>query len=248
MTEPSTRKVHPAADLFPLMDTAELKELAADIKKNGLIAGIVRDKDGVILDGRNRLEACRMAGVEPRFVQYNDNDPVGFIVAANIHRRHLTSKQKSELVKKLLKLNPEKSDRQIAATAKADHKTVAKERRKAVARGEIPHVPERTDAKGRQQPATKSAPRSIAKAPATPTGTTLAISTPPKGHRDSPACLAEFKTACDHWLPRLNADDLKKARTYFQDRADAREKTNGARPTGSAEQSLEERRELNDAE
>ena len=61
-----THKAHPAAELFPLMDKAELKELAADIKKNGLIAGIVRDKDGVILDGRNRLAACRVAGVEPR--------------------------------------------------------------------------------------------------------------------------------------------------------------------------------------
>src|ERR1700756_193016 len=120
-------KVHAAANLFPLMDKAELKELAADIKKNGLIAGIVRDKDGVILDGRNRLAACSLAGVEPHFVQYNDNDPVAFIVAANIHRRHLTATQKRELVGKLLKLNPEKSDRQIGAAAKVDHKTVAKQ-------------------------------------------------------------------------------------------------------------------------
>jgi hypothetical protein len=187
-----------------------------------------------------RVEACHMAGVEPHFVEYSGNDPVGFIIAANIKRRHLTSKQKSELVKKVLKLNREKSNRQIAATVKADHKTVAKERRKAVARREIPHVGKRTDAKGRRQPATKAVQPRAAKV----TTPTVAPSTPP-AYRESAKCLPEFKTACDHWLPKLNADDLKKARAYFQDRAEAREKSNGARATGSAGQSVEERRTAN---
>jgi hypothetical protein len=62
---------------------------------------------------------------------------------------------------------------------------------------------------------------------------------------ESARYLAEFKTACDHWLPKLSADDLKKARTYFQERADAREKANGARPNGSGEQTVEEPRALN---
>jgi len=61
----------------------------------------------------------------------------------------------------------------------------------------------------------------------------------------SARCLVEFKTACDYWLPKLNADDLKKARAYFQERAEVREKANGARATGSAEQSVDERRALN---
>jgi len=167
-------KFHPAANLFPLMSEAELKELAADIKKRGLITAITRDKDGLGLDGRNRLGACLIAGVEPRFDQYNGNDPVGFIVASNIHRRHLTATQKRELVGKLLKLNPEKSDRQIAGAAKVDHKTVAKQRRKAEGRGEIPHQTKRTDARGRKQPATKPT-LSIVKPVATPTGVTSQV-------------------------------------------------------------------------
>lgn len=245
MTKLANIKFHPAADLFPLMDKAELKELAADIKKNGLIAGIVRDKDGVILDGRNRFEACRMAEVEPRFVQYNDKDPVAFIVASNIHRRHLTATQKRELVGKLLKLNPEKSDRQIAVAAKVDHKTVAKQRRKAVGRGEIPHQTKRTDVIGRKQPATKPT-LSIVKPHATPTDVTPQVGAADQRKLSPSArCLAEFKTACDNWLPKLDADDLKKARAYFQDRAEVREKANGARATGSAEQSVDERRALN---
>ena len=59
--------VHPAADLFPLMPEAELKELADDINKNGLQIPIVvgRKDDGgtyTLLDGRNRLDALALLG------------------------------------------------------------------------------------------------------------------------------------------------------------------------------------------
>jgi ParB-like chromosome segregation protein Spo0J len=37
------RKVHPAANLFPMMTDEELANLAADIKANGLIHAIVVD-------------------------------------------------------------------------------------------------------------------------------------------------------------------------------------------------------------
>jgi hypothetical protein len=67
----------------------------------------------------------------------------------------------------------------------------------------------------------------------------------PTGPITQPTPLANFKYATDHWLPMLNADDLKKARAHFQDRADACEKEIAARPTGSAEISVEERRAAN---
>jgi hypothetical protein len=53
--------VHPAANAFPLMNESELKELAGDIKKNGLRQKVVI-LDGEVLDGRNRLEALQMLG------------------------------------------------------------------------------------------------------------------------------------------------------------------------------------------
>jgi len=58
-------KVHPAAELFPLMAEAELKELASDIAKNGLRAPIVGwALDGqFLLDGRNRLDAMVLLGL-----------------------------------------------------------------------------------------------------------------------------------------------------------------------------------------
>jgi hypothetical protein len=65
-------KVHPAADLFPLMsetDPQALKELAEDIRKNGGLQQPVKlwrcrkTKDVVLLDGRNRLDALSLLGL-----------------------------------------------------------------------------------------------------------------------------------------------------------------------------------------
>src|SRR5262249_34289777 len=63
-----------------------------------------------------------------------------------------------ELIVRLLKQDPARSDRAIAHTVAADNKTVNAVRREAEAREEIPHVDTRIDLKGRSQPATKSAP------------------------------------------------------------------------------------------
>jgi ParB-like chromosome segregation protein Spo0J len=52
-----------AVHLFPMLADDELEELAADIK--GLLQRIVLDAEGRVLDGRNRLAACEIAGVEP---------------------------------------------------------------------------------------------------------------------------------------------------------------------------------------
>src|SRR4051794_3943945 len=85
--------VHPAADVFPMLADDELAELAEDIRVHGLIHPIVAARDGVLIDGRNRLRACTMAGVEPRFETYQGDDPVGLIVSENINRRQLTKGQ-----------------------------------------------------------------------------------------------------------------------------------------------------------
>jgi hypothetical protein len=90
------RPVHPVANLFPMMDGDELDELAADIAENGLNHAIVVDAEGVLLDGRNRLAACKIAHVEPKFVTLAEGrDPVAFIVSENVDRRHLTKGQRA---------------------------------------------------------------------------------------------------------------------------------------------------------
>jgi hypothetical protein len=89
--------VHPVADLFPMLADDELAELAEDIKQRGLLQPIVLDAEGRVLDGRNRLAACELAGVEPRFVAYDGDDPDGYAAAVNLTRRHLNKGQRAML-------------------------------------------------------------------------------------------------------------------------------------------------------
>ena len=83
---------HPYSRLFPLMEGCELAGLVADIQENGLRVPIVL-LDNRILDGRNRYRACMEAGIRPVFEQYTGDDPLGNVLSANLHRRHLTESQ-----------------------------------------------------------------------------------------------------------------------------------------------------------
>jgi len=77
------------------MSDDELQELAADIKERGLLNPIVLIKNQV-LDGRNRLAACELAWVEPRFVQWDGKgSPTEWVISQNLFRRHLTSSQRA---------------------------------------------------------------------------------------------------------------------------------------------------------
>jgi len=137
-------EVHPAAALWPMMPENELHELAESIKANGQRVSIVR-WHGLIIDGRNRLTACLLAGVEPHFedrdTAFADDSAVwDFCFDINQHRRHLTTKQKQQVIVARLKAAPEMSNRQIAAEVKADHKTVAAQRQHLESTGEIPQL------------------------------------------------------------------------------------------------------------
>jgi hypothetical protein len=87
-------EIHPYAAAFPLLPADELRALADDIKRNGLRRAITLDAKGVLLDGRNRLEACTIASIEPRFDEH-DGDAVAFIMSANLYRRNITTGQRA---------------------------------------------------------------------------------------------------------------------------------------------------------
>lgn len=94
---------HPVSSLFPLLETAELATLAADIRANGLREPIWRHRDGRIIDGRNRWLACQEAGVTCHAHTWNgeDRDLVSFVVSLNLHRRHLTPSQRAAIASEI---------------------------------------------------------------------------------------------------------------------------------------------------
>jgi hypothetical protein len=164
-------KVHPAADLFPLMSEAELQALADDLKRTGkLQQSIVLAEDGRLLDGRNRLDALVLIGslkagktgkglTGLRFTaggqhqmccHVQPGDPYEAVLSFNLRRRHLTGEQKREVIAKVLKAKPEASNNSIAAQVKADDKTVASVRRDLESNSETPNKTERTEADGRK--------------------------------------------------------------------------------------------------
>jgi hypothetical protein len=176
--------IHPAANLFPLMSSIELREMGEDIKENGLTSSIVLWSESVnspiyLLDGRNRLDAIEAAGIADLVYRRKLNlkalhglvdfslvrggvthavgiDPYAYVISANLTRRHVTAEKKRELIAKLLKMQPEKSDRQIAETVKADHKTVAKVRAEKEATGEIPQLTKTVGKDGKSRKTTKA--------------------------------------------------------------------------------------------
>ncbi len=89
--------VHPVCDLFPLIGGNEFLTLGDDIRANGLVHPIVVH-EGQIVDGRNRLLACKDVGVEPRYIEWKQiyNGPMTlaqWIWSVNVERRHLTLDQ-----------------------------------------------------------------------------------------------------------------------------------------------------------
>ena len=97
MKQWSTHELHPLCTLFPRMIGEDFDALVADIYANGLQSPIVLH-DGMILDGGNRYRACQIANVEPRFVQFDGESVVAFVLSANLRRRHMSIGQQAAIV------------------------------------------------------------------------------------------------------------------------------------------------------
>jgi ParB-like chromosome segregation protein Spo0J len=92
LSGPMKYQLHPVCAAWPPMPDHEIEALAADIKANGLLEPLTLDPQSLLLDGRNREEACERAGVTPTTIVYA-GDPILFSLSKNKHRRHMTVDQ-----------------------------------------------------------------------------------------------------------------------------------------------------------
>lgn len=131
------KKVHPAADIFPLMAADELRKLADDIvEADGLRLPIqtrtAEDGKLYVIDGRNRLDACELLGwklvndkggwhgkitAHIEHKRRNHSEIVAEVIGYNIRRRHLTKEQQVELIDAALRMTSPSMARSFSPVA-----------------------------------------------------------------------------------------------------------------------------------
>lgn len=95
-------KAHEYANLFPMMTDDELAALVDDMRRNGFDQSApITTLRGKILDGRNRYKAAQLASVKPDFIEYDGDDPLGFVIRHNLKRRHMNESQRAVVASRL---------------------------------------------------------------------------------------------------------------------------------------------------
>lgn len=124
---------HPLANTDRMMNDAEFEGLKASIKANG-IREPIKLFEGNILDGRNRHKAGKEVGHKfsaRDFVVFPGTfaDAKKYVDDTNVHRRHLTTEDKTKRVQQMLDEHPTMSDRKIAQACGVSHPFVSKLRK-----------------------------------------------------------------------------------------------------------------------
>ncbi len=95
-------KIHPLTNCYPMMAADEMADLVSSISDHGLLFSVTVKGD-TLLDGRNRVAACKEAGVKLRTEEYTGDDPAAFILDTN-KRRNLDASQLSVVAARMANL------------------------------------------------------------------------------------------------------------------------------------------------
>jgi ParB-like chromosome segregation protein Spo0J len=96
-------EINPLATLFTPTAEKEFARLRVDIAARAQREPIWTHR-GRVVDGRHRLRACGELGLEPVVREY-DGAVLDFVIAKNLHRRHLIANQRALLAAKLATLS-----------------------------------------------------------------------------------------------------------------------------------------------
>ena len=111
MKSPKSFTVHPAAEVFPLIEGDEFDRLVESIRNHGVQNPVVYSGT-TLLDGRNRIRAVEKLTAEgvnvllpcTEWDGYCEMSEVEWITAQNLHRRHLTDDARAMIGAQLTKL------------------------------------------------------------------------------------------------------------------------------------------------
>lgn len=152
---------------LPPLSPDEYQALEQSIAEHGVMVPIIVDEHDVVIDGHHRQKIASEHGLFCPKRTLRDLDDAAkrtMALSLNLDRRHLTREQRRALVAESIKADPQLSDREHGRRTGVDHKTAATVRDEMEGRGEIPHVSERVDSAGRQQPSSKP-PRPVIDVP-----------------------------------------------------------------------------------
>lgn len=98
---------HPLSAAWPALSDDEFKRLVESVNAFGVLDKIVV-YDEMILDGWHRYKACMELNVKkPPMVEYEGDDPAGFVISKNDARRHADVSQRAFSVAKMIDLYDE---------------------------------------------------------------------------------------------------------------------------------------------
>lgn len=118
--------------LLPPLGEQEFAELKTSIAEHGVRVPVLINTDGVIVDGHHRIQIADELGI---YCPYELDS--------------------LELLAKLIKAEPEKSDRHHARVVGVDHKTAGTTRARLESTGEIPQLESRLGSDGKARPANR---------------------------------------------------------------------------------------------
>lgn len=116
---------HEFANVFPLLEGKEFDALLRDVRDHGIREPVVIYEDK-ILDGRNRWNVCQVLGIEAPTRQFDGSDALEFVVSLNLHRRHLTTSQRSMIGARIANLKGRGRPAEIASYEAISESTAAK--------------------------------------------------------------------------------------------------------------------------
>lgn len=124
---PSPPTQHPLSSLFPPMTAETFADLVASIRERGYDPAFpIIMYEGQILDGVHRWRAAETVGVAPIVQAYAGENPLRFVLSANLDRRHLDASQRAMIAAKVTTMRQgERTDLHPPATTSSNSKKLS---------------------------------------------------------------------------------------------------------------------------